>query len=129
MKDISGIEDIKTFVDVFYQKVRKDDLLGPVFKARIGDRWDEHLERMYDFWNTILFSKGSYKGSPYQKHESLPVKKLHFDRWLTLFESVLRERFEGKQTEETIQRAKIIGWTFWSKMEQYQLTNGFQKDI
>lgn len=129
MKDIAGIEDIKIFVDLFYQKIRKDDLLGPVFEARIGNRWDEHLEKMYNFWNTILFSEGSYKGSPYQKHEQLPVNKQHFDQWLMLFERVLREKFEGKQTEETIQRAKIIGWTFWSKMEQYQLNDGSQKDI
>lgn len=128
MKDIEGIEDIKIFVDEFYKKVQKDDLLGPVFESRLGGHWDGHLEKMYDFWNTILFSNGSYKGSPYQKHEPLPVVKDHFDRWLELFEGVLRERFEGKQTDDTIQRAKIIGWTFWSKMEQYQLAHGHQKN-
>lgn len=124
MKDIEGIEDIKLFVDEFYQKVQKDELLGPVFDSKIGGHWDAHLEKMYDFWNTILFSNGSYKGSPYQKHEALPVGKEHFDRWLELFEQVLRSNFEGKQTDNTIQRAKIIGWTFWSKMDQYQSAHG-----
>ena len=124
MKDIEGIKEIKLFVDAFYDKVRKDDLLGPVFEAKLAGHWDAHLARMYDFWNTILFSQGSYKGSPYQKHETLPVKKDHFDRWLKLFEEVLRSNFEGKQTDETIQRAKVIGWTFWSKIDQYQLANG-----
>lgn len=120
MKDIENISDIKVFVDAFYQKVQQDDSLGPVFESRLAGHWADHLEKMYDFWNTILFSKGSYKGSPYQKHEALPVGKNHFDRWLELFEDVLRSKFEGKQTDEAIQRAKVIGWTFWSKMAQYQ---------
>lgn len=120
MKDIENLEDIKVFVDAFYEQVKLDVLLGPVFESKISNHWDVHLERMYDFWNTILFSKGSYKGSPYQKHETLPVSKTHFDRWLELFELVVRSRFEGKQTNEAIQRAKVIGWTFWSKIDQYQ---------
>ncbi len=124
MKDIEGIEDIKVFVNAFYDLVRQDDLLGPIFEKKLGGHWDHHLEKMYNFWNTILFSKGSYKGSPYQKHEALPVRQEHFDRWLELFEKVLNQNFEGKQTEEAIQRAKIIGWTFWSKIAQYQSANG-----
>lgn len=123
MKDIEGIKDIKLFVNNFYDLVKEDELLGPIFESRIGGHWDIHLEKMYNFWNTILFSNGSYKGSPYQKHEVLPVSKVHFDRWLELFENVVRSNFEGKQADETIQRAKIIGWTFWSKIDQYQSAN------
>ncbi|CAG5080138.1 group III truncated hemoglobin [Parvicella tangerina] len=120
MKDIEGIADIKTFVDDFYSLVRKDELLGPIFESKLGGHWDSHLDKMYNFWNTILLSNGSYKGSPYQKHEALPVAKKHFGRWLELFEKVVRSRFIGKQTDEAIQRAKVIGWTFWSKIDQYQ---------
>jgi hemoglobin len=124
MKDIEGIDEIKIFVDDFYSEVRKDDLLGPVFESKLAGRWDAHMEKMYDFWNTILFSNGSYKGSPYQKHEPLPVVREHFARWMELFEKVLRAKFEGKQTDETIKRAQVIGWTFWSKMAQYQEAHG-----
>jgi len=34
MEDIRDKEDIKIFIDAFYKKVRKDDLLGPVFNFR-----------------------------------------------------------------------------------------------
>lgn len=56
MKDIKNIEDIKLFVDEFYSKVSDDQLLSPIFGMRIesGD-WEKHLNRMYDFWNTVLF--------------------------------------------------------------------------
>lgn len=126
MKDIEGKEDIITFVDDFYGEVRKDELLAPIFESKIGEDWDVHLEKMYDFWNTILFSKGGYKSSPFQKHEALPVSRKHFERWLELFETVLKRKFAGVQTEETIKRAQVIGWTFWSKIAHYQSANGSQ---
>ena len=51
MKDIAGKEDIKIFVDKFYEKIRKDEKLGPVFGMRIPNgNWSKHLERMYSFW-------------------------------------------------------------------------------
>ena len=78
--DLTTEADIKFMVDSFYDKVNQDDLLEPVFNDVAKINWDHHLPRMYNFWNTILFSRGDYKGSPYQKHEVLPVFKDHFDR-------------------------------------------------
>lgn len=49
MKDIETYEDCKTLVEAFYQRGRRDPLLGPVFESRIAGRWDEHLERMARF--------------------------------------------------------------------------------
>lgn len=117
MKDIGSKEDIVKVVDSFYTKVQSDELLGPIFLERLGGHWDAHLEKMYDFWNTILFSNGSYKGSPFEKHVKLAVNKEHFDRWLYLFEETIGELFEGKVASDALQRAKVIGWTFWSKIE------------
>lgn len=117
MKDIGSKEDIVKVVDSFYTKVQSDELLGPIFLERLGEHWDAHLEKMYDFWNTILFSNGSYKGSPFEKHVKLAVNKEHFDRWLYLFEETIGELFEGKVASDALQRAKVIGWTFWSKIE------------
>ena len=34
-KDITTLEDIKTLVDAFYEKVRRDELLSPIFNERI----------------------------------------------------------------------------------------------
>jgi hemoglobin len=45
-KEIISLDDIKKLVDTFYGKVRKDELIGPVFDERIHDRWPQHLEKM-----------------------------------------------------------------------------------
>ncbi len=48
-KEILNIEDVTLLVDSFYQKVRKDQLLGGIFNGVIQNRWPEHLEKMYRF--------------------------------------------------------------------------------
>lgn len=117
MKDIQTISDITKMVHTFYDKVNQDELLSKVFNDHAGVDWDSHLPKMVNFWNTVLFSKGTYKGSPFQKHESLPVQKEHFDRWLTLFNENLYEHFQGNNTEEAKKIAQNIGWTFQAKMK------------
>jgi hemoglobin len=78
-KDITTLEDIKLLVDTFYTKVQKDDFIGPIFKGKISNRWSEHLEKMYRFWQTILLEKHTYTGSPFPPHKHLPINKVHFD--------------------------------------------------
>ena len=53
--DIRDLEDIKLMVDAFYQKVKQDPLLAPVFNEKIAD-WGPHLDTMYRFWNAALFN-------------------------------------------------------------------------
>jgi hemoglobin len=50
-----GIDDafISRLVERFYDTVRQDDMLGPIFAERIGD-WPHHLARMKDFWASIM---------------------------------------------------------------------------
>jgi len=109
--DIHGIAEIRTLVDAFYIKVRKDALLGPVFEARISD-WDKHLQIMYRFWNAALFQVREYTGNPFAAHASLPVETEHFRRWIELFFETLDERFEGPVTEDAKRRATIMANTF-----------------
>src|SRR5690606_1600210 len=80
-KEIADRADIRLLVDTFYSRVREDKLLGGVFNGVIGDRWPEHLLKMYDFWETVLFAAPAYKGSPFPKHAKLSVSKVHFERW------------------------------------------------
>ena len=51
------LDDIKILVDTFYDKARQDTLLGPIFEGVIEDRWPEHLEKMYRFWQTVLLGE------------------------------------------------------------------------
>ncbi|HEX7081475.1 MAG TPA: group III truncated hemoglobin [Gammaproteobacteria bacterium] len=98
---------IERLVHAFYAKVRRDELLGPIFDARIGD-WDKHLERMCLFWSSVALGAGAYQGSPMQVHAPLPVDSRHFDRWLSLFEETANEVCPPAAAEHFVVRAKRI---------------------
>src|SRR3954470_15477546 len=106
----TGIDDgmIETLVRTFYDKIRKDPLLGPVFEARIAD-WEPHLKRMCAFWSSVALMSGVYSGRPMEKHLPLPVDARHFDRWLALFEASARELCPPKAADHFIERARRIG--------------------
>ena len=126
MKDISSKEDVKIFVDAFYLKVQKDDLIGAVFAAKIPDgNWTPHLERMYSFWSTILLAVKDYSGNAFSKHASLPIKGQHFERWVSLFTETIDEHFEGDVADEAKRRAELMGKLFQSKLEYIQANNNF----
>jgi hemoglobin len=116
-KDIEGKEDIKEMVNSFYAKVQKDPLIGPIFNEVIGERWDQHLHKMHGFWNTILFNVQEYSGSPFPPHAKLPIEKIHFERWLELFNKNMDNLFEGKKAEEGKWRAKKMAEMFNFKID------------
>lgn len=119
---ILHLDDIKILVDSFYNKVREDALLAPIFDRVIQDRWPEHLERMYTFWQTVLLGEHTYLGSPFPPHAKLPVTKIHFDRWLELFFMTLDEKFEGEKAAEAKWRASKMAEVFQFKIDRYQQT-------
>jgi hemoglobin len=109
MKDIENIADIKIFVDEFYEKVRHDALLAPVFASKISDaEWPAHLNRLYAFWNAILFAERGFEGNPMQKHFALPISENHFSQWLHLFSQTIDSHFSGPKAAEAKQRATSI---------------------
>jgi len=76
---------IRTLVDAFYNEVRDDPMLGPIFAGHIAD-WSLHLPKMYDFWSTVVLRSGRYAGRPLEAHERLPgLTAAHFARWLDLW--------------------------------------------
>lgn len=114
--DITTLDEVKLLVDTFYGKVRKDELLGPVFDDRIQDRWPQHLQKMYTFWQTVLLGEQTYFSSPFPPHATLPVNEQHFNRWLALFSETLEELFEGKIKEEAMWRAGKMADMFQYKI-------------
>ena len=127
MHDIQDKEDLKIFVDAFYDQVRIDTLIGPVFSAKITDgNWSPHLERMHSFWNTVLFAQRDYSGNPFSKHSNLPIKKPHFERWINLFVATMDKHFEGEKAEEAKMRAIKMGALFQSKLEYIQNNDSFK---
>lgn len=79
-------------VHVFYDKVRRDKVLGPVFNGAIAD-WDGHLAKLCNFWSSVTLMTGRYKGRPVPAHVGLPgIGPEMFARWLGLFRATAQEQ-------------------------------------
>lgn len=109
--EAQGIDEgfIDNLVESFYTRIRADELLGPIFAARIAD-WPLHLGRMKAFWRSILHNSGEYAGNPMEKHIAIPgLEAAHFVHWLNLFYetlSALEASDEGRSTVGN--RARLI---------------------
>lgn len=110
--DITNRSDIQLLVDSFYDKVKKDEVIGYLFNDVAQVNWEQHLPRMYDFWQNIIFQTGGFKGNPMTVHAGLheksPLSKEHFAHWLKLFLATVDELFEGEKAELAKQRARSI---------------------
>ena len=127
-KDISDIEDIKLMVNAFYDQIRENEVLGPIFNGIIQDRWSQHLEKMYTFWQTILLEEHTYFGSPFPPNAKLPVDVSHFEQWLQLFNQNMDNLFEGTKADEAKWRAAKMAQMFQIKIDYIQ-QKGFKSIV
>lgn len=111
--DILTRADVKLLVDRFYESVKADQLLAPVF-AHVD--WPNHLPIMYNFWSSVVLGDMSYSGNPLAKHLNLKIGKEHFTRWLELFTATVDEHFAGFNATEVKNRARAIANLFQFKM-------------
>lgn len=111
-KDILTREDIEILVNAFYEKIRKDELIGFIFTDISHVSWEKHLPVMYNFFENMLFFTGSYTGNPMEIHKHInrlfPLTPAHFMKWILLFNTTVNELFEGKTAELVKQRVKNI---------------------
>lgn len=121
-REILTLEDIKVLVDNFYGKVRRDDLLKDIFDGVIQDRWPEHLEKMYRFWQTVLLGDHTYFGAPFPPHAKLPVEWDHFERWLKLFYETVDENFVGEKAARAKWQGERMADMFHYKIQYYRNT-------
>ena len=105
----TGIDEpmIRRLVHAFYDRVRGDPLLGPVFDTRV-ENWEIHLERMCAFWSSVALMTGRYHGQPMAKHLQLPVDGRHFDRWLHLFRETALKACPSAAAAHLVERAARI---------------------
>lgn len=105
----TGLDDavLEELVHRFYDRVRADATLGPIFASRISD-WPPHLARMVEFWSSVALMTGRYHGAPVPKHAGLPVTRAHFDHWLTLFRAAAQEVCTPEGADHVITRAERI---------------------
>ncbi len=122
-KEIENLDDIKILVDSFYTKVREDNMLKDIFNNVIQDRWPQHLEKMYKFWQTVLLDEHTYYGAPFVPHANLPVDAEHFEQWVTLFNETVDYYFIGEKAEKAKWQGGKMAELFLSKINHYRGTS------
>ena len=94
MENVSGIDEagLMRLVDAFYARVRADAELGPIFNEAV-ENWAEHLEKLSDFWSSVMLASGRYKGQPVPAHlkHRRKITPALFARWLMLWQQTTNE--------------------------------------
>ncbi|RYE23428.1 MAG: group III truncated hemoglobin [Sphingobacteriales bacterium] len=122
MKEIDDRADIQLLVESFYERVKRDELIGHIFNNAHNFSWDTHIPVMVNFWETILLDTGRYHGNPMLTHIELnkrePLLSPHFERWIKLFSEMLDEHFTGSRVEEAKKRADSMALLMQYKIGQ-----------
>lgn len=110
MDGIAEIDEdgLKRLVALFYQRVRADAELGPIFDGAIAD-WPAHLEQLSAFWSSVMLTSGRYKGNPmaaHMKHRDRLTPEL-FGRWLALWNAAAAEVMPGAAAVLQAKAARI----------------------
>lgn len=85
-------DSLTRVVALFYERVRQDPELGPIFNETVDD-WPLHLEKLVAFWSSVMLTSGRYKGSPMAAHlkHKARISPAMFDRWLALWGNTTTE--------------------------------------
>lgn len=105
---------VKAVVHGFYDEIRRDALLGPIFNGVITpDQWPHHLGKMCDFWSATLLRTDRYDGRPLPPHLAIPeLGEAHFRRWLQLFRATVRRLCPPEVAQIFMNRALRIAHSF-----------------
>lgn len=110
-KTIDSREDVSVLVHSFYAKIRTDAEIGHFFNDVIKD-WDEHLEKLTDFWEMNLFGGRNYAGNPIEAHVEVDqgsgeiISMTEFGIWLNHWFATIEELFEGENADTLKRRAR-----------------------
>jgi hemoglobin len=109
---VAGVDraQVRRFVEVFYDQVRPNAVIGPIFQRVVADgQWPAHYETMTDFWMAVAFNAAPFRGNPMVKHAQIrDIAPAHFDIWLSVFESAARSFWPAEIAELLIFRAHQI---------------------
>ncbi|WP_424810909.1 group III truncated hemoglobin [Roseococcus sp. YIM B11640] len=106
-----GIDEasLAHLVQRFYERIRADALLGPVFEGEVDD-WPAHLQTLADFWSGVMLRGERYKGNPAAVHmrlrEHLSAEK--FARWLALWKATTEAEMPPEAAALLQERASRI---------------------
>lgn len=116
-------ESIDKLMDIFYDKIKADNNLGPIFKSKIGEskeEWKHHKDKISNFWQGQLLRQGNYSGQPMKAHIDLPpFPQEFFSIWLNLFSQSLDIVFDDNCKSIFLKRAQMIANSFQSMIYKH----------
>jgi hemoglobin len=123
LRCIDSREEVDFLVRRFYERVRNDVMLGPVFNEIVRD-WETHLVHLADFWEMILLQTGPGGGkfNPTRVHKEVDakmnfsIKQAHFENWLELWFSTIDSFFEGEVALYAKEHARRMAYMLFMRM-------------
>ena len=126
--DMDTRQNIELFVDLFYQRLLKDEQLAPIFVDVAQIDLAVHLPHIKDYWCKLLLGEQAYQRHTMNIHRQLHGKReLHpddFQRWLSFFIRTVDENFAGERAE----RAKRVATAIAANMEKSLSMNSTKVD-
>lgn len=104
-----GLDKISQIVDMFYERVRKDSVLGPRFSV-VSD-WSIHKASLAHFW-WVALGGSAYAPFRYrvvEAHRVIDIQSEEITYWLNLFDSCLRASLSEPLAEAWMRRAGAMG--------------------
>jgi hemoglobin len=92
---------LQALVHAFYADLRRDAEIGPLFERAIGDGWPAHLDRMVEFWATLVLGSRSFSGDVFGRHMAIgDLSPAMFERWRALWKRHTDALFEPARAAE-----------------------------
>jgi hemoglobin len=92
---------LRALVHAFYADLRQDAEVGPLFERAIGDGWQAHLDRMVEFWATLVLGSRSFSGDVFGRHMAIDgLSPPMFERWRALWKQHTDALFEPARAAE-----------------------------
>lgn len=127
-KDIKTREDIFKLVTTFYARIRKHEVLGPIFNRAI-DNWDEHHDKITDFWESQLLFTKRFRGNPIEAHQRVDKNENHtitnemFGLWLNEWFQTIDDLFKGEVAERAKHNARKLSVFMFMKIWEARQAN------
>ncbi|CDO87550.1 cyanoglobin [Mycobacterium triplex] len=120
MNDLVDRADVEALLRRFYNRALTDDVLIEPFAELRSEGLDTHIPIMCDFWETVLFRAGRYRGSALTVHRVIhqrtPLSGKHFVRWLTIWRATVDEMYRGPAAERAKVQAARIAWAMHRRL-------------
>ena len=115
--DLASQANIDIFVDSFYEKIRADTQLAPLFFDVAQIDLAVHLPHIKHYWYKLLLGDTRYQRHTMNIHRQLHAQRelqpADFQKWLCLFVETVDGSFSGERAE----RAKAVATSIAKNME------------